>query len=312
MNNTFQVVRHLRFPRSRHSENPTISITGSRRVLGAARTRVHASHGGAHGPENRREIVLSARGAREKGMVVQREERRGKRRQQQQQQQQRRRRWQRRRWRQRRRRSRRKRAKGGSFVGGYRENEARHRVPHGPFSRHGARQRPQQSGPPSVGAHRSGPCSRQRQRQARASHATRTRPSRPSREHKPRFFHSRRYLPSFLILILLLFLLLLLLLLHHCLLFLLPLPPRSCHQPPSRISVLFSASSGYYRDGPRSRWLRAFFPCFSLWYVRGFLARCRLLDDHVYVGIDICSIILENMTEWDVLRFLRIGRFIID
>lgn len=88
MNNTFQVVRHLRFPRSRHSENPTISITGSRRVLGAARTRVHASHGGAHGPENRREIVLSARGAREKGTVVQREERRGKRRQQQQQQQQ--------------------------------------------------------------------------------------------------------------------------------------------------------------------------------------------------------------------------------
>lgn len=26
-------------------------------MLGAARTRVHASHGGAHGPENRREKV---------------------------------------------------------------------------------------------------------------------------------------------------------------------------------------------------------------------------------------------------------------
>lgn len=85
--------------------------------------------------------------------------------------------------------------KGAPFVGGYRENEARHRVPHGPFSRHGARQRPQQSGPPSAGARCPGPCSRQRQRQARASHATRTRPCRPSREHKPRFFHPRRYLP---------------------------------------------------------------------------------------------------------------------
>lgn len=58
----------------------------------------------------------------------------------------------------RRKRSRRKRAKGGPFVGGYRENEARHRVPHGPFSRHGARQRPQQSGPPSAGARCPGPC----------------------------------------------------------------------------------------------------------------------------------------------------------
>lgn len=48
---------------------------------------------------------------------------------------------------------------------------------------------------PGPGARRRGPCSRQRQRQARASHATRTRPSRPSREHKPRFFHPRRYLP---------------------------------------------------------------------------------------------------------------------
>lgn len=93
----------------------------------------------------------------------------------------------------RRRRSRRKRAKGAP-VGGYRENEARHRVPHGPFSRHGARRRPQQPGPGRRGPPRgtAGPCSRQRQRQARASHATRTRPSRSSREHKPRFFHPRR------------------------------------------------------------------------------------------------------------------------
>lgn len=45
----------------------------------------------------------------------------------------------------------RKRAKGGPFVGGYRENEARHRVPHGPFSRHGARRRPQQCGPEEPG-----------------------------------------------------------------------------------------------------------------------------------------------------------------
>jgi len=33
------------------------SLAGTRRVLDAARTRVHASHGGAHGPENRREKV---------------------------------------------------------------------------------------------------------------------------------------------------------------------------------------------------------------------------------------------------------------
>lgn len=38
-------------------------------------------------------------------------------------------------------------SKRGAPVGGYRENEARHRVPHGPFSRHEARQRPQQPGP---------------------------------------------------------------------------------------------------------------------------------------------------------------------
>lgn len=53
-------------------------------MLGAARTRVHASHGGAHGPENRREKVPKSARA---GTSVQREERRGKRRQQQQQQQ---------------------------------------------------------------------------------------------------------------------------------------------------------------------------------------------------------------------------------
>lgn len=100
--------------------------------------------------------------------------------------------------------------------------------------------------PRALGPRCRGPCSRQRQRQARASHATRTRPSRPSREHKPRFFHPRRYLP-------------------------LPPPPPHlspppppppllaavtaalCHQPPSRVSVLFSAISSRYRDGPRSR-----------------------------------------------------------
>lgn len=56
----------------------------------------------------------------------------------------------------------RKRAKGGPFVGGYRENEARHRVPHGPFSRHGARRDgdrnsagPRSRGPAAV----PGPCS---------------------------------------------------------------------------------------------------------------------------------------------------------
>lgn len=124
--------------------------------------------------------------------------------------------------------------KGAPFVGGYRENEARHRVPHGPFSRHGARQRPQQSGPPSAGARCPGPCSRQRQRQARASHATRTRPSRPSREHKPRFFHPRRYLPLSPLL-------------------------AAVTAALSATSLLlvfpsfFSASPGRYRDGPRSR-----------------------------------------------------------
>lgn len=70
----------------------------------------------------------------------------------------------------------------------------------GPSAGTGPRQRPQLLGPerPGARAPRPGPCSRQRQRQARASHATRTRPSRSSREHKPRFFHPRRYLPSFI------------------------------------------------------------------------------------------------------------------
>lgn len=69
----------------------------------------------------------------------------------------------------------------------------------GPSAGTGPRQRPQQLGPERRGARARvrGPCSRQRQRQARASHATRTRPSRSSRERKPRFFHPRRYLPSF-------------------------------------------------------------------------------------------------------------------
>lgn len=86
--------------------------------------------------------------------------------------------------------------KGAPFVGGYRENEARHRVPHGPFSRHGARQRPQQSGPPSAGARCPGPVLATET----TTGASLTRDSHTSvppepREHKPRFFHPRRYLP---------------------------------------------------------------------------------------------------------------------
>lgn len=48
-------------------------------------------------------------------------------------------------------------SKRGAPVGGYRENEARHRVPHGPFSRHEARQRPQQLGPERWGPRHGGP-----------------------------------------------------------------------------------------------------------------------------------------------------------
>jgi len=306
VNDTFCASSRSIYDRRARDAQKIRSLAGTRRVLGATRTRVHASHGGAHGPENRREKVPKSARA---GTIAQREERRRKRRQQQQQQQQQRRRQQQRwrqRWRERRgrrKRSRRKRAKGGPFVGGYRENEARHRVPHGPFSRHGARQRSQQSGPPSVGARRPGPCSRQRQRQARASHATRTRPSRLSREHKPRFFHPRRYLP---------------LPPPH----LLPPPPPPspllltavtaafCRQTPSRISVLFSTSSFRYRDGSHSRWLCAFFPCFSLWYVRGFLARCRLLGgDHVHVAV-IPVALLKNMKKRDMFETIFVNRSI--
>lgn len=84
--------------------------------------------------------------------------------------------------------NRRKRAKGGPL------SEATVRTRRGIASHTGpsAGTRPDRdrnSSGPSAGARGTAdPCSRQRQRQARASHATRTRPSRPSREHKPRFF----------------------------------------------------------------------------------------------------------------------------
>jgi len=106
-----------------------------RRVLGT-HTRARESRGGARGPENGREKNEGQEGGREggregrwrcggleaareaeaatRGNVGGRGRGRGEA-------------------------SRRKRAKGGPFAsGGYRENEARHRVPHGPFSRHGA------------------------------------------------------------------------------------------------------------------------------------------------------------------------------
>lgn len=108
-------------------------------------------------------------------------------------------------------------------------------------------------GPRGAGARRRpGPCSRQRQRQARASHATRTRPSRPSREHKPRFFHPRRYLPLPSSLLLLRRLLLRL---HPPL-----LPPLLAAVPAPVLLLscfrLFFSWLRCYRDGSRSRWLR--------------------------------------------------------
>lgn len=86
MNDTFVESFDIYDPRARDVQKIRRSLAGTRRVLGAARTRVHASHGGAHGAENRREKVPKSARAR---TAVQREKRRGKRRQQQQQQQQR-------------------------------------------------------------------------------------------------------------------------------------------------------------------------------------------------------------------------------
>lgn len=125
--------------------------------------------------------------------------------------------------------------KGAPFVGGYRENEARHRVPHGPFSRHGARQRPQQSGPPSAGARAARARARDRDNDRREPHTrlAHVRAARAVNTNRVFFIlgATSLFLSS-----------------SCCRYRRALLPPASS----SRVSVLFlCASPGRYRDGPR-------------------------------------------------------------
>ena len=68
-------------------------------------------------------------------------------------------------------------------VGGYRENGAMPRVPHGPFSRHGTRQRRNNVGPDG---HKS--WLQERDAGRREPHTRLAHVQDPSREQKPRFF----------------------------------------------------------------------------------------------------------------------------
>lgn len=152
----------------------------------------------------------------------------------------------------------RKRAKGGPFVvGGYRENEARHRVPHGPFSRHGARRRPQQCGPRGE----LGPAARARARNRdndRREPHTRLAHVRAARAvNTNRVFFILGATSLFLLLFFFFFFILL-----FRLLFLLLFPRR---RSPPRVSVSFSRDSAATATGPaRSRWLRTSAPLFFL------------------------------------------------
>lgn len=148
---------------------------------------------------------------------------------------------------------------------------------------------PTEPGPGARGPRSRGPCSRQRQRQARASHATRTRPSRPSREHKPRFFFilgatfSPPSLPPLHPLVFLLFFPLRLLDPPFSPLLLLPAPPSSF----SCFRLFFSETLDATATGPgvTSHFYLFFF--FFIKLPRGlcdffFIGRCKKIFADVY------------------------------